>query len=124
MSSWNDANRVVYADPRPGEGFVVVLVEGKQAVLTTVDHYDAVLAKALELAKSTKLAIKVLPMKPQEYLNYAGVSDVEPFKSPAEEAECKQWIANNLREIIIDAPDRSTRVEARDLLLKLGEAVC
>lgn len=124
MSSWNDTNRVVYADPRPGEGFVVVLVEGKKAVLTTVDHYDAVLAVALKAAKTSKLAIKVLPMTPQEYLNYAGISEVEPFKSPVEEAECKQWIANNLREIIIDAPDRSTRVEARDLLHKLGEAVC
>ena len=124
MSSWIDANRVASAEPGPRDSFVVTIADGKRIDVTTVDRYDDVLARANTLARQTALAVKVLPMTAREYINFAGVIALDLASTPEAEADVRQLAVDTLRAAMVDAPDHSTRVEARDLLRSMGEATC
>ena len=121
MSSWIDQNRVVSAEPGPRDSFVVVLADGKRIELTTVDKFEEVLARANKLARQTVLAVKVLPMTAREFIAFAGVTAADLSTSPEAEAQQRQVAVEALRSAMVEAPDRSTRVEARDLLHAMGE---
>tara|TARA_R110002051_G_scaffold243798_1_gene303779 strand:- start:3757 stop:4131 length:375 start_codon:yes stop_codon:yes gene_type:complete len=124
MSSWNSQNRVVTAYPGPRDSFVVTLGDGKRIDMCSVEEYDTALARASKLAQETKLAVKVLPMTAAELINFAGIKASDLAASTEGEAALRRQVVTTLREAMIEADDRETRVEAQALLAALGEASC
>lgn len=124
MTSWNSQNRVVTAYPGPKDSFVVTLGDGKRIDMCSVEEYDTALARASILAKETKLAVKVLPMTVAELINFAGIKASDLAASNEAEAALRQQVVTTLREAVIEADDRETRLEAQSLLAGMGEAPC
>lgn len=124
MSSWISRNRVVTAEPGPRDSFVVTLGDGRRIDVGSIGEYDAVLARANKLARETKLAVKVLPMTAAEFINFAGVTASDFATSPEASADLRRQVVTTLREALVEADDRDTRAEARELLLGMGEAPC
>ena len=109
MSSWTSLNRVVTAYPGPRDSFVVTLGDGK---------------RANKLVRDTKLAVKVLPMTAAELINFAGITTSDLSATPEADADLRRHVVAALREAMIEADDRETRVEAQALLAGMGEAPC
>ena len=124
MSSWTSLNRVVTAYPGPRDSFVVTLGDGKRIDVCSVEEYEAVLARANKLVRDTKLAVKVLPMTAAELINFAGITTSDLSATPEADADLRRHVVAALREAMIEADDRETRVEAQALLAGMGEAPC
>lgn len=124
MSSWNSRNRVVTAEPGPRDSFVVTLGDGRRIDVCSVEEYEAVLARAKKLLRDTNLAVKVLPMTAAELINFAGIKASDLAASPEADADLRRRVLATLREALVEADDRETRVEAQALLERMGEASC
>ena len=124
MTSWISLNRVATAYPGPRDSFVVTLGDGKRIGLCSVEGYDAALARANQLAQETRLAVKVLPMTAAELINFAGITARDLAATPEADADLRRQVVTTLREAMIEADDRETRVEAQALLVRMGEASC
>lgn len=124
MSSWISLNRVVTAVPGPRDSFVLTLGDGKRIDLCSVEEYDAALARASRLAQETKLAFKVLPMTAAELINFAGIKASDLASSTEADADLRLQVVTTLREAMIEADDRETRVEAQALLTGIGGTPC
>ena len=124
MNSWISRNRVVSAQPGPRDSFVVTLGDGRRIDVCSVEEYDTALARASRLAQDTKMAIKVLPMTAAELINYAGITASDLAATPEADADLRRQVVTTLREAMIEADDRETRVEAQALLAGMGEAPC
>ena len=81
------------------------------------------LTLAWRLARETSRAVKVLPMTMAEFYRFAGVTASDLAMTPEAEAEMRKLVVTTLREAMVEANHRSTRVEARDTLIAMGEAV-
>jgi hypothetical protein len=121
MNSWIDAKRVVAAEPGPRDSFVVVLADGKRIETATVDRYEEVLIRSQRLARQTDLAVKVLPMTAREYIAFAGITAADLASTPEAEADLRQLAVEALKAAMVEAPDLTTRTEARDVLRAMGE---
>ena len=121
MNSWNDVNRVVAREPGHRDSLVVTYLDGRRIDLTTADRYDAVLARAYELVRHTKLAVKVLPMTVTEFANFEKTDLSLLFSTPEAEADFRRIVVQTLRDALIAAPDQSDREMARDTLIAIGE---
>lgn len=124
MSSWISLNRVVTAVPGPRDSFVLTLGDGKRIDLCSVEEYDTALARASRLAQETKLALKVLPMTAAELINFAGINASDLAGSTEADADLRLQVMTTLREAMIEADDRETRLEAQALLAGIGGAPC
>ncbi|ASE38383.1 hypothetical protein [Brevundimonas vesicularis] len=123
MSNWNDVNRIVARDPGPRDTLVVTYADGRRIDVTTTDRYDDVLSRASELARQTKLAVKVLPMTVIEFANFERMNLSTLFETPESEANLRAIVVQTLREALVAASDQSTREMARDTLNGMGEAL-
>lgn len=123
MSNWNDVNRIVARDPGPRDTLVVTYADGRRIDVTTTDRYDDVLSRASELARQTKLAVKVLPMTVIEFANFERMDLSTLFETPESEANLRAIVVRTLREALVAASDQSTREMARDTLNRMGEAL-
>lgn len=123
MSNWNDVNRMVARDPGPRDTLVVTYADGRRIDVTTTDRYDDVLSRASELARQTKLAVKVLPMTVIEFANFERMDLSTLFETPESEASLRAIVVQTLREALVAASDQSTREMARDTLNGMGEAL-
>lgn len=123
MSNWNDVNRIVARDPGPRDTLVVTYADGRRIDVTTTDRYDDVLSRASELARQTKLAVKVLPMTVIEFANFERMDLSTLFETPESEANLRAIVVRTLREALVAASDQSTREMARDTLNGMGEAL-
>lgn len=123
MSNWNDVNRIVARDPGPRDTLVVTYADGRRIDVTTTDRYDDVLSRASELARQTKLAVKVLPMTVIEFANFERMDPSTLFETPESEANLRAIVVQTLREALVAASDQSTREMARDTLNGMGEAL-
>lgn len=123
MSNWNDVNRIVARDPGPRDTLVVTYADGRRIDVTTTDRYDDVLSRASELARQTKLAVKVLPMTVIEFANFERMDLSTLFETPKSEANLRAIVVRTLREALVAASDQSTREMARDTLNGMGEAL-
>lgn len=124
MSSWISLNRVVTAYPGPRDSFVVTLGDGKRIGVCSVEEYEEGLARANKLVRDTKLAVKVLPMTAAEFIYFAGITASDLAASPEANADLRRLVVTTLREALVEADDRETRVEAQALLVGMGEALC
>tara|TARA_R110002124_G_scaffold45004_5_gene136582 strand:- start:3754 stop:4128 length:375 start_codon:yes stop_codon:yes gene_type:complete len=124
MSSWNSQNRVVTAYPGPRDSFVVTLGGGRRLDVCSVEEYDTALARASRLAQDTKMALKVLPMTAAELINFAGIKASDLAATPEADSDLRRQVVTTLREAMVEADDRETRVEAQALLAGMGEAPC
>jgi len=123
MSNWNDVNRIVARDPGPRDTLVVTYADGRRIDVTTTDRYDDVRSRASELARQTKLAVKVLPMTVIEFANFERMDLSTLFETPESEANLRAIVVQTLREALVAASDQSTREMARDTLNGMGEAL-
>lgn len=123
MSNWNDVNRIVARDPGPRDTLVVTYADGRRIDVTTTDRYDVVRSRASELARQTKLAVKVLPMTVIEFANFERMDLSKLFETPESEASLRAVVVQTLREALVAASDQSTREMARDTLNGMGEAL-
>lgn len=123
MSNWNDVNRIVARDPGPLDSLVVTYADGRRIDVTTTDRYDDVRRRASELARQTKLAVKVLPMTVIEFANFERMDLSLLFETPESEANLRAIVVQTLREALVAASDQSTREMARDTLNGMGEAL-
>ena len=119
-----DARNVVTAEPGPVDIFVVTLADGKRIGACSVEEYPSVLASASRLAEHTKLAVKVLPMTAAEFINFTGMKASDLAGTPEADADLRRLVVTTLREAMVEADDRDTRVEAQALLASMGEASC
>lgn len=123
MSNWNDVNRIVARDPGPRDTLVVTYADGRRIDVTTTDRYDDVRSRASELARQTKLAVKVLPMTVIEFANFERMDLSTLFETPESEANLRAIVVQTLCEALVAASDQSTREMARDTLNGMGEAL-
>lgn len=121
MSGWTEGKPFGVLKPGPRDSFVVALADGRRIETTTVDRFEEVVRRAQRLATETDLAVKVLPMTAHEYIAFAGIRPTDLAASPASEAELRQLTVETLRTAMVEAPEQSTRTEARDLLKSMGE---
>lgn len=124
MSSWISLNRVVTAYPGPRDSFVVTLGDWRRLGVCSVEEYDTALARASRLARDTKMAMKVLPMTAAELINFTGITARDLAATPEADADLRRQVVTTLRDAMIEADDRETRVEAQSLLAGMGETPC
>lgn len=121
MSGWTEGKPFGVLKPGSKDSFVVTLAGGRWIETTTIDRFEEVVRRAQRLATQTDLAIKVLPMMAREYIAFAGIRTSDLAASPDAEADLRRLTVETLRTAMVDAPDQSTRTEARDLLKSMGE---
>lgn len=121
MSGWTEGKPFGVLKPGPRDSFVVTLADGRRIETTTIDRFEEVVRRAQRLATETDLAVKVLPMTAHEYIAFAGIRPMDLAASPESGAELRQLTVETLRTAMVEAPEQSTRTEARDLLKSMGE---
>lgn len=63
-------------------------------------------------------------MTASEYIAFAGIKSSDLAATPEEDLALRRLCVASLREVMMDADSRETRLEARALLLSMGEALC
>lgn len=105
---------------RPGKMdlFVLTLIDGEIVGIDAVTEYDAAVARAHALHRDRDCQIKVLAVTGEVVFSLFGIKPPE-YPEPMDPALRRTFI-NTLTRIAQSSSDRGARIEAAELLGKMG----